>query len=77
MKQMITASTSRAFNSSAAARTSSSSSGTSMRPSGGKMRSVTGMRLRRLTRGLDCHGRSNCIEKLCGRLWRAMWMMSR
>ena len=41
------------------------------------MRSVTGRRSRRLTSGFDCHGRSNCSEKLCGRLWRAMCRMSR
>ena len=41
------------------------------------MRSVTGSRLRRLTSGFDCHGTSNCSEKLCGRLWRAMCRMSR
>ncbi len=41
------------------------------------MRSLTAMRLRRLTSGFDCHGTSNCSEKLCGRLWRAMCRMSR
>ena len=41
------------------------------------MRSVTARRLRRLTSGFDCHGTSNCSEKLCGRLWRAMCRMSR
>ena len=60
-----------------ASSTSFSSSGVPTRPSGGRMRSVTGMRLRRFTRGRDCHGTSKCREKLCGRLWRAMWRTSR
>ena len=46
-------------------------------PSGGMMRSLMTIRSRRLTRGFDCHGRSNWSEKLCGRLWRAMCRMSR
>ena len=41
-------------------------------PWGGMIRSSTTMRLRRFTRGFDCHGTSNCSEKLWGRLWRAM-----
>ena len=60
-----------------ASSTSFSSSGVPTRPSGGRMRSVTGMRLRRLTRGRDCHGTSKWSEKLCGRLWRAMCRTSR
>ena len=60
-----------------ASSTSFSSSGVSTRPSGGRMRSVTGIRLRRFTRGRDCQGTSKCSEKLCGRLWRAMCRMSR
>ena len=60
-----------------ASSTSFSSSGVPTRPSGGRIRSVTGIRFRRLTRGRDCHGTSKWSEKLCGRLWRAMWRMSR
>ena len=60
-----------------ASSTSFSSSGVPTRPSGGRIRSVTGMRFRRLTRGRDCHGTSKWSEKLWGRLWRAMWRMSR
>ena len=41
------------------------------------MRSVTAMRLRRLTSGCCCHGTSKWSEKLYGRLWRPMWRMSR
>ena len=59
------------------ARTSSSSSAVSTLPSGGRMRSVIGMRFRRLTSGRDCQGTSNCTEKLWGRLCRAMCRMSR
>ena len=71
------ASTSRDLSISAAARTSSSSSAVSTLPSGGRMRSVIGMRFRRLTSGRDCQGTSNCTEKLWGRLCRAMCRMSR
>ena len=60
-----------------ASSTSFSSRGVPTRPSGGRMRSVTAIRLRRLTRGRDCHGTSKWREKLWGRLWRAMWRMSR
>ena len=54
----------RRLNTLMASNTSSSSSGVSMRPSGGRIRSVTGMRLRRLTRGRFCHGTSKWSEKL-------------
>ena len=57
--------------------TSSSSSGVPTRPSGGRMRSVTAIRLRRFTSGRDCQGTSKWSEKLWGRLWRAMCRMSR
>ena len=76
-KPTTTASSPRLAKSSAAARTSSSLSGTSTAPLGGLNRSVTGMRLRRLTKGFDCQGTSNWRLKLCGRLCRAMCRMSR
>ena len=60
-----------------ASKTWFSSSGVSTRPSGGRMRSVTGIRLRRLTSGRFCHGTSKWSEKLCGRLWRPICRMSR
>ena len=39
-------------------------SGVSISPVGGRIRSVTAMRLRRLTSGWLCHGTSKCSEKL-------------
>ena len=67
----------RRLNSFMASATSLSSSGVSTLPSGGTMRSVTAMRLRRLTSGRCCQGTSKCSEKLYGRLCRPMCRMSR
>ena len=67
----------RRLNTAMASSTSFSSRGVSIRPSGGRIRSVMGMRLRRLTSGRSCHGTSKWSEKLWGRLWRPMCRMSR
>ncbi len=76
-QQIATASTPPALSSRAAARTSSSSSGTSTSPDGARIRSVTGSRQRRLTRGLACLGTSCACEKLNGRSLRPMCSTSR
>ena len=76
-KQITTALRPRFLKVAAASSTWSSASGVSTSPVGGRSRSSTTRRLRRLTSGFDCQGTSNCSEKLCGRLWRPMCRMSR
>ena len=63
-KPITTDSTPRRLNTRMASRTSSSASGVSILPSGGRIRSVMGIRLRRFTSGRFCQGTSKWSEKL-------------